>query len=43
MMGTEGLTQATKIAILNANYLAACLKILTVLFIGELPVSSDMK
>ena len=26
MMGTEGLTQATKIAILNANYLAACLK-----------------
>ena len=25
MMGTEGLTQATKIAILNANYLAACL------------------
>ena len=26
MMGAEGLTQATKIAILNANYLAACLK-----------------
>jgi len=26
MMGTEGLTQATKIAILNANYLAARLK-----------------
>lgn len=26
MMGTEGLTQATKIAILNANYLAACLQ-----------------
>ena len=26
MMGTEGLTQATKIAILSANYLAACLK-----------------
>ena len=26
MMGTEGLTRATKIAILNANYLAACLK-----------------
>ena len=26
MMGTEGLTMATKIAILNANYLAACLK-----------------
>ncbi|NDV82630.1 aminomethyl-transferring glycine dehydrogenase [Bacteroides sp. 51] len=25
MMGTEGLTQATKIAILSANYLAACL------------------
>ena len=25
MMGTEGLTRATKIAILNANYLAACL------------------
>ncbi len=25
MMGAEGLTQATKIAILNANYLAACL------------------
>ena len=25
MMGTEGLTQATKTAILNANYLAACL------------------
>ena len=25
-MGTEGLTMATKIAILNANYLAACLK-----------------
>lgn len=25
MMGTEGLTNATKIAILNANYLAACL------------------
>ena len=25
MMGTEGLTLATKIAILNANYLAACL------------------
>ena len=24
MMGTEGLTRATKIAILNANYLAAC-------------------
>ncbi|KAA6344260.1 Glycine dehydrogenase (decarboxylating) [termite gut metagenome] len=26
MMGAEGLTQATKIAILNANYLTACLK-----------------
>lgn len=26
MMGTEGLTQATQTAILNANYLAACLK-----------------
>ena len=26
MMGAEGLTRATKIAILNANYLAACLK-----------------
>lgn len=26
MMGEEGLTRATKIAILNANYLAACLK-----------------
>lgn len=26
MMGTEGLTQATKAAILSANYLAACLK-----------------
>lgn len=26
MMGTEGLTFATKTAILNANYLAACLK-----------------
>ena len=26
MMGTEGLTRATKIAILSANYLAACLK-----------------
>ena len=26
MMGAEGLAQATKIAILNANYLAACLK-----------------
>lgn len=26
MMGTEGLEQATKIAILNANYLAACLE-----------------
>ena len=26
MMGTEGLTRATKVAILNANYLAACLK-----------------
>lgn len=26
MMGTEGLTMATKAAILNANYLAACLK-----------------
>ena len=26
MMGAEGLTQATKIAILNANYLATCLK-----------------
>lgn len=26
MIGTEGLTMATKIAILNANYLAACLK-----------------
>lgn len=26
MLGIEGLTQATKIAILNANYLAACLK-----------------
>lgn len=26
MMGTEGLTQATKTAILSANYLAACLK-----------------
>lgn len=26
MMGIEGLTRATKIAILNANYLAACLK-----------------
>ncbi|MDE6349129.1 MAG: aminomethyl-transferring glycine dehydrogenase subunit GcvPB, partial [Bacteroides sp.] len=25
MMGTEGLTRATQIAILNANYLAACL------------------
>jgi glycine dehydrogenase len=25
MMGTEGLTRATEIAILNANYLAACL------------------
>ena len=25
MMGTEGLTRATKVAILNANYLAACL------------------
>ncbi|MDE5710302.1 MAG: aminotransferase class V-fold PLP-dependent enzyme, partial [Bacteroides sp.] len=24
MMGTEGLTRATKVAILNANYLAAC-------------------
>lgn len=26
MMGTQGLTMATKTAILNANYLAACLK-----------------
>ena len=26
MMGAEGLTRATQIAILNANYLAACLK-----------------
>lgn len=26
MLGTEGLTRATKIAILNANYLAACFK-----------------
>ncbi len=26
MMGTEGLTRATKIAILSANYLAACFK-----------------
>ena len=26
MMGTEGLTRATEAAILNANYLAACLK-----------------
>ncbi|MBB4044845.1 aminomethyl-transferring glycine dehydrogenase [Bacteroides reticulotermitis] len=26
MMGTEGLTQATRIAILNANYLATCLQ-----------------
>lgn len=26
MMGGEGLTRATKIAILNANYLAECLK-----------------
>ena len=26
MMGTEGLTRATQVAILNANYLAACLK-----------------
>lgn len=26
MMGTEGLTNATKMAILSANYLAACLK-----------------
>ncbi|MDO4165590.1 MAG: aminomethyl-transferring glycine dehydrogenase [Bacteroides sp.] len=26
MMGTEGLTRATKIAILSANYLAACLQ-----------------
>ncbi len=26
MMGSEGLTQATKAAILNANYLAACLR-----------------
>ena len=26
MMGTEGLTRTTKIAILSANYLAACLK-----------------
>lgn len=26
MLGSEGLTQATKVAILNANYLAACLK-----------------
>ncbi len=26
MMGAEGLTQATKVAILNANYLAACLE-----------------
>lgn len=26
MMGIEGLTQATRIAILNANYLAVCLK-----------------
>jgi len=26
MMGAEGLTRATKIAILNANYLAACFK-----------------
>lgn len=26
MMGTEGLTRATQIAILNANYLAACFK-----------------
>lgn len=26
MMGTEGLTEATKTAILSANYLAACLK-----------------
>lgn len=26
MMGSEGLTQATRIAILNANYLAACLQ-----------------
>ncbi|KAA6307867.1 Glycine dehydrogenase (decarboxylating), partial [termite gut metagenome] len=25
MMGAEGFTQASKIAILNANYLAACL------------------
>ncbi len=26
MLGSEGLTMATKVAILNANYLAACLK-----------------
>lgn len=26
MLGAKGLTMATKVAILNANYLAACLK-----------------
>ncbi len=36
MLGAEGLTQASKIAILNANYLAACLKdCFEVLYKGE--------
>jgi glycine dehydrogenase len=36
LMGEEGLTYATKIAILNANYLAACLKdYFKVLYTGE--------
>jgi glycine dehydrogenase len=35
MMGGEGLTQATKVAILNANYIAARLRGLSVLFMGQ--------
>ena len=36
LLGKEGLTYATKIAILNANYLAACLKdYFKVLYTGE--------
>lgn len=36
MLGADGLTKATKIAILNANYLAACLKDkFKILFTGE--------
>ncbi len=43
MMGTEGLTRATKIAILSANYLQLPQRIRTALFTAVLPASWDTK